>query len=101
MNVAFTRARSKLIIVGSRTTLMGTPLLASFFDLMQERDWILKLPPDAHLLHASAPSGTPTKRGRANYDSGGPTKKIRTGAVNEGVLKGRPILKDLLSHDSY
>lgn len=80
---------------------MGTPLLASFFDLMQERDWILKLPPDAHLLHVAAPSETPTKRTRSTHDAGGPVKKIRTGAVDEGVLRGHPILKDLLSNDSY
>lgn len=95
MNVAFTRARSKLIIVGSRTTLMGTPLLASFFDLMEEHDWILTLPPNAHLLHAPVPSEVPTKRIRPDDDTGGSVKRVRTRTGGEGILRGHPILKDL------
>ncbi|KAF9010450.1 Dna2-domain-containing protein [Hymenopellis radicata] len=54
MNVSFTRARSKLIIFGSRKTLQGTPLLKEFFVLMESKDWILQLPAGAHASHASA-----------------------------------------------
>ncbi|KAH8829949.1 Dna2-domain-containing protein [Flagelloscypha sp. PMI_526] len=49
MNVSFTRARSKLVIFGSRKTLQGEPLLKDFFKLMSSRGWILALPPKAHL----------------------------------------------------
>lgn len=44
INVAVTRAKSKLIVVGSLSTLGHTPLFASFFATMRERDWILQVP---------------------------------------------------------
>ncbi|KXN86785.1 DNA replication ATP-dependent helicase/nuclease DNA2 [Leucoagaricus sp. SymC.cos] len=53
MNVSFTRARSKLIIFGSRQTLQATPLLKEFFELMDEKGWVLSMPDGAHNLHAS------------------------------------------------
>lgn len=51
MNVSFTRARSKLVIFGSRKTLKADPLLAQFFELMEERGWVYELPVNAHLVH--------------------------------------------------
>lgn len=57
MNVSFTRARSKLVIFGSRSTLRGDPLLAQFFELMESQGWVYDLPPDAHLVHEGAWSG--------------------------------------------
>ncbi|KAH8109923.1 Dna2-domain-containing protein [Phellopilus nigrolimitatus] len=44
INVAFTRARAKLVIFGSRKTLQASPLLADFFGLMDKRGWVLSLP---------------------------------------------------------
>ncbi|KAJ2918121.1 hypothetical protein MD484_g2295, partial [Candolleomyces efflorescens] len=51
MNVSFTRARSKLVIFGSRKTLKGDALLGQFFELMEGRGWVYELPPNAHLVH--------------------------------------------------
>ena len=51
MNVSFTRARSKLVIFGSRKTLSADPLLAQFFKHMAGRGWVYELPKDAHLVH--------------------------------------------------
>ncbi|CAG7851815.1 DNA replication ATP-dependent helicase/nuclease dna2 Includes: RecName: Full=DNA replication nuclease dna2; Includes: RecName: Full=DNA replication ATP-dependent helicase dna2 [Serendipita indica DSM 11827] len=51
LNVSFTRARSKLIIIGSRGILDGTKLLQESFGLMGREDWMYKLPKDAHLMH--------------------------------------------------
>ncbi|KAI9068877.1 Dna2-domain-containing protein [Trametes sanguinea] len=114
MNVSFTRARSKLIIVGSRKTLQSAPLLSEFFDLMDNQGWILALPPDAHRLHdfAAARGNTPRKRPanemvddgisedpapvRAN-GSGGVKKSRNVGASEDSILKGRPLLKDLVN----
>lgn len=66
MNVSFTRARSKLVIFGSRKTLQREPLLAQFFELMQGRGWILQLPPGAHIAHervlGSVITTTPTRK---------------------------------------
>ncbi|KAI5291738.1 Tripartite DNA replication factor [Ascosphaera aggregata] len=45
VNVAFTRARTKLLVVGSRSTLHGgTELLAKFVRLMAGKGWIYDLP---------------------------------------------------------
>jgi len=64
MNVSFTRARSKLVILGSRKTLQREPLLAHFFDLMEGQGWILTLPLGADVAHAGVFEGcsTPAKR---------------------------------------
>ncbi|CAE6465876.1 unnamed protein product [Rhizoctonia solani] len=100
LNVSFTRARSKLVIFGSRGTLKCDALLEQFFDLIDEKGWYMCLPKDAHLMHDfskvhgkrmaleslgdSQPAGdTPFKRAR----------------VSSGVLKGRPLLQDIIVID--
>lgn len=135
MNVSFTRARSKLIIFGSRKTLQGTPLLKEFFELMDEKGWVLNVPSGAHTFHASMlcdesslkhrevaqgtemgvdtkeeSKVTPSKRNleeRENVSGGlGPgrdkdaraVKKLRKSyGVDEGILKGKPLLQDLVN----
>ncbi|KAI9465655.1 AAA domain-containing protein [Lactarius psammicola] len=117
MNVAFTRARAKLIIFGSRTTLARTPLLESFFQLMEDEGWILQLPRGAHEIHAEAlfpPESAHTKRGRqdsvgdqnnpkSEEQSGkrsphgaGTNKRIRR-SPDTGLLRGRPVLRDVFN----
>ncbi|KAK2462805.1 hypothetical protein APHAL10511_005196 [Amanita phalloides] len=54
MNVSFTRARRKLVIFGSRSTLQGVQLLDDFFQLMEGNGWILQLPPGADDVHRHA-----------------------------------------------
>lgn len=110
MNVSLTRAKSKLILVGSRGTLGGVPLLNQLFGLMQEKNWIFKLPKQAGSLHTSSPakssSPTPKRSLEEEEDSGAqtkllsktPRKKARTSA--EAVVKGRFILQDLLNASS-
>ncbi|KAG6836385.1 hypothetical protein H0H93_008591 [Arthromyces matolae] len=113
MNVSFTRARSKLIIIGSRKTLQETALLSEFFDLMDTRGWILRLPPNAHLLHAttvtqdSNPTTPRHKRLAQDSDENAglapPSKKLRTPPKVEfqsGILKGRAILRDLINGEA-
>ena len=51
LNVAFSRAKRKLIVVGSRSTLRASHLLGCFLRLVEERGWCLELPPNAHLLY--------------------------------------------------
>jgi hypothetical protein len=51
LNVAFTRAKKKLIIIGSRWTLSSNHLLADFFKLIDEKAWMLQLPKNAHLIY--------------------------------------------------
>ncbi|KAK6363654.1 Tripartite DNA replication factor [Orbilia blumenaviensis] len=51
INVAFTRAKTKLLIIGSRTTLKSNELLRKFVEMMEEREWVYDLPAGAHLGH--------------------------------------------------
>jgi DNA replication ATP-dependent helicase Dna2 len=50
LNVCFTRAKSKLLLIGSRATLEASPVLASFFELCDERGWIMPVPPSLDCL---------------------------------------------------
>lgn len=115
--MSFTRAQSKLIIIGSRKTLGATSLLAEFLELMDERRWVLRLAEGAEKKHPtleppriSALVGGKQGGKRAADDtlicSGGgegelvvgtPSKKARTPPVRGGVLKGRPILQDVVN----
>jgi DNA replication ATP-dependent helicase Dna2 len=99
MNVSFTRAKSKLVIIGSRSTLTAVDILRRFLDLMEEKGWILTLPHGALGLHdvssLVAPSpkrslGTPQVETTAQT----PRKKAK---LDAGIFKGRPILKDLFN----
>ncbi|EMR08248.1 hypothetical protein PNEG_03415 [Pneumocystis murina B123] len=51
LNVAFTRAKLKLIFFGSKSTLEKTGIFNLFFDLLKQKQWIYHLPKNAHLLH--------------------------------------------------
>jgi DNA replication ATP-dependent helicase Dna2 len=116
MNVAFTRARAKLIIFGSRKTLARTPLLESFFELMEGEDWIIQLPHGVHEAHAEVfhPTQDPLTTGRRKHEDcmdnmepekkgkeecsigAGGSKRRRIGP-DVGVLRGRPILRDIFN----
>lgn len=52
INVSFTRAKKKLVVFGSQSTLNQDKLLGKFFALMAERAWIRQLPAGADSLHA-------------------------------------------------
>lgn len=52
VNVAFTRARSKLVVLGSRDTLAKNDLLAQFMGLVDEKGWRVDLPANAVAAHA-------------------------------------------------
>jgi DNA replication ATP-dependent helicase Dna2 len=54
INVAFTRAKTKLLVVGSRETLKGCgkeEMVSKFVGLMEERAWVSDLPPNALESH--------------------------------------------------
>lgn len=51
INVAFTRARSKLLVFGSRRTLACNELLDTFLKLMDRRAWVLDFPAAAEREH--------------------------------------------------
>lgn len=105
INVSFTRARSKLIMFGSKKTLQTTPLLKEFFKLLESRDWILRLPANAHRLHEIA-KHFPKKR-QAEDDTEDVfsddltentlARKKGKMDVSPKLLRTRPILRDLVN----
>jgi DNA replication ATP-dependent helicase Dna2 len=57
VNVAFTRARTKLLVVGSRTTLRdGNELLCKYVRLVEDKGWVYNLPPGAAENHTFQPT---------------------------------------------
>jgi DNA replication ATP-dependent helicase Dna2 len=57
VNVAFTRARTKLLVVGSRSTLRdGNELLCKYVRLVEGKGWVYNLPPDAAENHTFQPT---------------------------------------------
>lgn len=69
INVAFTRAKTKLLVVGSRETLKGNgpnangeeEMVARFVQLMESKDWIFNLPADALSQHVFEKESTQTQ----------------------------------------
>jgi DNA replication ATP-dependent helicase Dna2 len=51
LNVAFTRAKKKLVLVGSARTVLNESSFRPLKSLLSERNWICALPPDS-LNHA-------------------------------------------------
>lgn len=47
LNVAFTRAKKKLILVGSVKTVLDNSSFLKLKELVQERNWLINLPPNA------------------------------------------------------
>ncbi|KAG8533249.1 uncharacterized protein KY384_002032 [Bacidia gigantensis] len=58
VNVALTRARTKLLVLGSKRTLVGNQLLKDFIELMQSREWWYDLPQKACEGHIFEEAGT-------------------------------------------
>ncbi|KAL2021260.1 hypothetical protein VTK56DRAFT_7339 [Thermocarpiscus australiensis] len=93
INVAFTRAKTKLLVVGSKATLGGCgegEMLARFVRLMEERDWVYDLRPGAlegHLWEEGVP-GTGAGAGSPTQDGGGDV------AVAADVVSGAVTGKD-------
>lgn len=84
INVAFTRAKTKLLVVGSGDTLKGSgehEMLSKFIKLMEGRDWVYDLPADALESHffddmaSSATQITTTGSGVAPINSS-PTRRM-------------------------
>jgi len=75
INVAFTRAKTKLLVVGSRETLKGKgpdangeeEMVAKFVKLMEEKEWVFDLPTTAledHLFEDGLTQATSTGASR-------------------------------------
>jgi DNA replication ATP-dependent helicase Dna2 len=64
INVAFTRAKAKLVVIGSKSTLQSAPMLNSFVKLADERKWTVQLQStDEMTATATQLSQSPAKAG--------------------------------------
>lgn len=106
INVAFTRAKTKLLVVGSRDTLKGNgedEMVARFVGLMEEKKWVYDLPTSALDDHyfeeartqTQAPSTATSKRRDAEMkifedaESDQPRAKTVTGKRKFGEAHGK------------
>jgi DNA replication ATP-dependent helicase Dna2 len=90
INVAFTRAKMKLLVVGSRQTLKGSgkdEMLSKFVGLMEEHDWVFNLPGDALSSHCFEEAGTQATAGGA-FASSPPRNQSLSPAKKGWVREG-------------
>lgn len=80
--------------------------MADFFDLMETNGWILSLGHAANTCHVQDASGGAI-RSKRNVDETdlpnkenrhlSPQKKTKMAKVDRGILKGRPMLQDIVN----
>jgi len=75
VNVAFTRARTKLLVLGSRETMGGDGLLREFLGLVEGRGWRYDLPRGALEGHV--------------WEEGGGSEATQVGGGSPGTSPGR------------
>ncbi|KAK4693888.1 DNA replication ATP-dependent helicase/nuclease Dna2, partial [Lecanoromycetidae sp. Uapishka_2] len=120
VNVALTRARTKLLVIGSRSTLVCNELLKDFIRLMEEKQWLYDLPAGAcegHIFEdgatqisargsADAKTGSPKKAGRqvlgeGNVNRMGKRVPAKQGKLDVDALMGkRAVLRDIVNDAS-
>lgn len=107
INVAFTRAKTKLLVLGSKTTLSSNELLANFVGLMEKNNWVYDLPAKAQEGHIMPTFQTQTqtqgllegKKGvRKTVD--GPARTIngkKTIVGRTDFFGNRPVLRNIVN----
>jgi DNA replication ATP-dependent helicase/nuclease Dna2 len=91
VNVAFTRAKSKLIVFGSRSTIRETKPLDEFVKLVEARGWVYVIPP----AEGMSPRKAVAKENVPPVGMGVKTMKVGQSTV----LKGRPVLRDIVNEN--
>jgi DNA replication ATP-dependent helicase Dna2 len=99
VNVAFTRAKSKLIIFGSRSTIRDTKPLDEFVKLVEQKGWVYQIPNESSVLSLTKSTLSMKYSAKENIPPHGLVKggeKVMkvSGAT---VLKGRPMLRDIVN----
>ncbi|KAJ1885274.1 DNA replication endonuclease-helicase Dna2 [Coemansia sp. S17] len=91
INVAITRARLKLIMVGSRSTLQRSPLLAAMLNILAANNGIIQVPSKGMAL-AKRPSGNGSSAS-ASSEASKPVAKT----AGSALLKNRPITSNIIA----
>lgn len=125
VNVALTRARTKLLVLGSKKTLEGNDLLKDFVKLMEGRGWKYDLPPGALEGHVFDDGPTQTSglrssglgfdgmlavedmdgKDRLQADKENTSAKVKVPAKKgstdiKALLGKRPVLRDIVNDAS-
>ena len=98
VNVAMTRAKSKLIVFGSHKLMSTIPQFEGFIELFDSRNWFLNLPPSADKIYGGfldfgSQHGSPKKMG-ADHN----VKRFMLSS-NSAVLRKTSVLKDVLDQE--
>ncbi|KAJ2001041.1 DNA replication endonuclease-helicase Dna2, partial [Coemansia thaxteri] len=89
INVAITRARLKLIMVGSRSTLQRSPLLAGMLSILADNGGIVQVPAKGLVPESSIPPGN------SRPPAAAPKPSVAT--AGSALLKTRPIASNILA----
>lgn len=88
VNVAITRAKSKLIIVGSKSTLQSLKTIDAFMNILASRGWFYNLPKNADLVYSlESPVGPTTEAKSPN--------KVTKSVLDSKVLKRNQIAQNI------
>ncbi|KAH3679164.1 hypothetical protein WICMUC_001175 [Wickerhamomyces mucosus] len=91
LNVAITRAKSKLIIVGSKKTLQNLKTIDAFMNILDSRGWFYDLPPHADkLYHFKTQTQLPRSTNLTEEQS-----QIRSQA-DKKVFQNRQLAKEII-----
>ncbi|CAI1768670.1 hypothetical protein SEUBUCD646_0O03300 [Saccharomyces eubayanus] len=93
VNVAMTRAKSKLIIIGSKSTIGSVPEIKSFVNLLEERNWIYTMCKDGPYKYKFPERLVNSEMAYKGF-------KKRTGAKaitsQSKLVSDKPIIKEIL-----
>lgn len=93
VNVAITRARSKLIIVGSKKTLQNLKTINAFMNILDTRGWFYDLPPQADTFYSFV---SPPNQDGPNSSPLENVTKVKPLAQSK-VFQNKPITKDIVA----
>jgi DNA replication ATP-dependent helicase Dna2 len=95
INVALTRARKKLIIVGSRSTLSRSKLLLQLWNLMEKNSWTMSLSADELRQHQNLVSTVFAPSVRSATTT--PVKRKTSNASQSVILRQKRVLLDVVN----
>jgi DNA replication ATP-dependent helicase Dna2 len=86
VNVAFTRAKKKLIVFGSRSTMEGNHLLKAFLEIIDEKKWEYSLPVDAiHMYDFGTSFKPPVTPATSTSNPNSPAKRSTQQQYSSGT----------------
>ncbi|SCU90102.1 LAMI_0E00628g1_1 [Lachancea mirantina] len=95
VNVAMTRAKTKLIIIGSRSTIGSTEVLKDFFSMLKARNWIYELPKDC--LRTYRLDYKDSSQGDAVRKHMSVPLRVKNITSDSKLVEDKPMVRDILN----